>query len=396
MEPIHRAVVAGHICLDIIPDLTNVPHGKFLELFQPGLMLQIGAPIFSTGGPVSNTGLALHILGIKTQLTGKIGQDLYGRAIYDFLSQKDQNLVKGLKIDPGVTTSYTIIISPPGTDRMFLHHPGANDTFGVEDINFTELERFSLFHFGYPPVMRKMYQEEGRELAEIFSNAQSTGITTSLDLCFPDPESEGGKADWKKILSRTLPYVDIFSPSVEELLFALQKDKYFELFSRGGSRFLQLVTPELLAEITQEVLDMGVKIALVKLGDRGAYLRTAGLVELKNIKVIPLEHISLWAKQELWAPCFEVKVVGTTGSGDATIAGFLSSFLRRGTPAQALTTAVAVGACNVEALDAISGLQAWEATQERIEAGWRRLPLELHSPGWEWDSEKILWHGPAK
>ncbi|MCK4437298.1 hypothetical protein KAU86_05050 [bacterium] len=30
-------------------------------------------------------------------------------------------------------SSYTIILFPPGMDRMFLHNPGANDTFGFKD-----------------------------------------------------------------------------------------------------------------------------------------------------------------------------------------------------------------------------------------------------------------------
>ena len=35
-----------------------------------------------------------------------------------------------------------------------------------------------------------------------------------------------------------------------------------------------------------------------------------------------------WANYENWSPCFQVDVVGTTGAGDATIAGFLAALLR--------------------------------------------------------------------
>ena len=48
-------VVAGHICLDIIP---TIPHER-IE-FEPGRLLQVGPAVLSTGGAVSNTGLALH------------------------------------------------------------------------------------------------------------------------------------------------------------------------------------------------------------------------------------------------------------------------------------------------------------------------------------------------
>jgi sugar/nucleoside kinase (ribokinase family) len=65
-------------------------------------------------------------------------------------------------------------------------------------------------------------------------------------------------------------------------------------------------------------------------------------------------------------------VVGTAGSGDATIAGFLAAFLRDMTPEEAVTMAVAVGACNVEAADTLSGIRPWDETLRRVAAGWPR------------------------
>ena len=62
--------------------------------------------------------------------------------------------------------------------------------------------------------------------------------------------------------------------------------------------------------------------------------------------------------------------MGTTGAGDATIAGFLTALLRDVPPERALAIAAAVGACNVEAADAVSGVRSWEETLARIDAGW--------------------------
>ena len=72
--------------------------------------------------------------------------------------------------------------------------------------------------------------------------------------------------------------------------------------------------------------------------------------------------IAAWADRELWAPCFQADVVGTAGSGDATIAGFLSALLRDMPPEDAVNAAVAVGACNVEAADTLSGVRPWNET----------------------------------
>ena len=101
----NNVVVAGHICLDIIPNLGSVPAGKFLDLFKPGLMIQIGPPTLSSGGPVSNTGLALHILGMNTRLMGKIGDDMYGHAVLQILEKFGYALSRDMIIDPSVTTS---------------------------------------------------------------------------------------------------------------------------------------------------------------------------------------------------------------------------------------------------------------------------------------------------
>ena len=103
--------------------------------------------------------------------------------------------------------------------------------------------------------------------------------------------------------------------------------------------------------------------------------------------------LQAWAEQELWAPCFRVNVVGTTGSGDATIAGFLSALLRGFSPRRAVNAAVAVGACNVEAADALSGIRSWEETLARIQAGWERHSMVLDTPGWSFAPEDGLWVG---
>ena len=52
-------VVAGHICLDIIPTFAQRA-GGVAELFNPGALIEVGPVVLSTGGAVSNTGLALH------------------------------------------------------------------------------------------------------------------------------------------------------------------------------------------------------------------------------------------------------------------------------------------------------------------------------------------------
>ena len=154
--------------------------------------------------------------------------------------------------------------------------------------------------------------------------------------------------------------------------------------------------PEIFSQLGQTLLDIGAKIVGLKAGDRGLYLRTASASDLVKMGRCKIKDIASWSDRELWAPCFATQVIGTTGSGDATIAGFLMGLLRDMTPEETLQAACAVGACNVEAVDALSGVRSWIETAERIQAGWSRLPiaLELVETGWQWDGEHEVWIGP--
>ncbi|GAH86165.1 unnamed protein product, partial [marine sediment metagenome] len=204
----------------------------------------------------------------------------------------------------GEVTSYTIVLSPPGMDRMFLHNPGANDTFTSRDINFDLVSRAKLFHLGYPPLMRKLYENEGREMAEIFRKAKDSGVTTSLDFTLPDPESPSGKVNWPKILEKTLPYVDIFLPSAEEILFMLRKDKFFQLEKKGD--ILAQLKGEDLSSLSGEMLNYGVKIAAIKCGYRGFYVKTASEDKLSQIGFAGPGDRGNWSGRELWEPTYHV------------------------------------------------------------------------------------------
>jgi sugar/nucleoside kinase (ribokinase family) len=415
MSGTYDAVVAGHLCLDIIPQLDGARPGQFEKMFLPGRLLEVGPVTLSTGGAVSNTGLALNKLGIKTQLMGKIGDDLFGQAVKQIVgsyvkcelrsrvsshvsshgsrsSSSGPDLVGGMTVDKIASTSYTIIISPPGLDRMFLHCPGANDTFGADDVHYDLVSNARLFHFGYPTIMKRMHEQNWAQLVELFRRAKGTGVTTSLDMSFPDQTSAAGRADWANILESTLPYVDLFLPNIEETLYMLHRETYEELYQvAGGHSFLPLVSPQLLSDVSRGLLNMGAKIVALKLGDRGLYVRTAGRSAMASIGPARPSETAAWADKELWGPCFKVNVVGTTGAGDATVAGFLSALLRDMSPEAALMAAVAVGACNVEAADALGGLRTWDETLRRVESGWARHELRLDAPGWRFDESHHLW-----
>jgi len=395
-QGVPEIVVAGHICLDMIPTFRGTLGAgdeapALGELLVPGKLIDVGPLTTSTGGPVSNTGLALRQLGFPGRLIGKIADDVVGHAILDVLRQHGPDLADGMIVTKESHSSYTVVISPPGVDRIFLHSPGANDTFGADDVDYSKLEGARLFHFGYPPLMRRMFADGGDELASLLRQVKERGLTTSLDMARPDPASEAGKADWRAILSKALPHVDVFLPSFDETLYMLDRTRFDEM-ERGGDDLNAQADAAVLRALADELIGMGAAMVGLKLGSQGMYLRTTGdRARIAEMGACAPKQRDVWVGRELLAPCFATTVVGTTGSGDATIAGFLGAFINGLSPEETMTAAVAVGACNVEAADALSGIPTWSVVQKRLAAGWERRDTTVGLPGWRWDQKKHIW-----
>ena len=96
-----KIVVAGSICLDIIPAFSD--HGG--TAIEPGRLYLMGPAVCATGGAVSNTGLALHLLGVQTSLLGKIGDDFFGGELLNVLRRSDPQLAEGMIIAAGESSS---------------------------------------------------------------------------------------------------------------------------------------------------------------------------------------------------------------------------------------------------------------------------------------------------
>lgn len=382
-----QVVVAGHICFDLIPSFKASDNKKLEDIFMPGKLINMGSVNVSTGGPVSNTGIALSILGVDTKLMGKIGNDYFGEGVLKLLKERDAH--DGMVIVDGEDTAYTVVIVPPGYDRIFLHNPGANDTFCADDINYDLVKKAKLFHFGYPPLMRKIYENDGAELIKIFKRVKEMGVTTSLDMSLPDESSDSGKVDWEKVLKDLLPYVDIYLPSVEETMFMIQRDDFYFLNDNAkGSDPLENLDINKLQGLGEKLISLGVKIAVIKCGIKGYYIRTQGKEALTNIGKAKPTNLDNWSDRELHEESFHVeKVASATGSGDSSIAGFLASYLNGKTIEESIRVACAVGGQNVQTFDAISGIKSWEETIAMI-PGWKKNIVRVDGDYWRYDAVK--------
>lgn len=350
----NNITVAGHICLDIFPSIHS--QSNVNNLLVPGQLNEIGRSSFFTGGVVSNTGQALERLGINTNLIGKVGNDEYSKILLNKLQKESKESTKYMSVSDE-DTSYSIVLNFQDTDRIFLHYAGANDTFSSKDIDTESYANSRIFHFGYPPLMFEIRRNNGEELVKILRAAKEKGVITTLDMAMPDPNIKEGDTDWRKLLEHVLPYVDFFTPSLDEIIFMMDKPKYEELMNNPDKPLNQAVEIEYIHDMCNQLLKWGTKGVLLKLGDQGLYFKTGDSVQ--ELKDYFGDNCDMWINREIVSPCFKTNIKGTTGSGDSTIAGFLLGLFYHFNPEQAITSAVAVGAYCCEAEDALSGIKDW-------------------------------------
>lgn len=399
-KPTIDVVVAGHICLDIIPSfLGKAGEVEIADLFRPGCLVNMGGLTMSSGGPVSNTGIGLTLLGANVELMGKYGTDPLSQNLKEILAKR--GLDSAMVQVEGEQTSYTVVLAPPGIDRIFLHCPGANSTYTAEDLNLDVISKAKIFHLGYPPLMKSLYDNDGEQLAEIYKRVKENcpNVITSMDMSLPDPSSESGKVNWAKVLEKTLPYVDFYLPSAEETLFMLEPEAFLKLrdSARGsGTELLDLIPADKIMELSDKILGYGVAVNNIKSGHRGIYTHTAGKERMEQIKWFATpEQRDNWTNRELWHAAFLVDPIGSaTGSGDSSISGYINSFLRGCPIEEALKMSNAVGGCNVTQLDALSGIKTWDETAKLVKDGWVNRDPQIGDDRFTNIIEKKLWAGP--
>ena len=300
MMAVHSVLVAGHLCIDITPELTSVPE------LVPGQLYEIGSAQLTLGGCVANTGLALAAAGIPTRVCSRVGDDPLGEIARRLLAEQGVDL-EGITTTAGAATSYSIVLQLPGRDRTFWHHPGANAAFTGREVN---LDGVDILHLGYPPLLPELLADDAAPLLNLLKEARSRQITTSLDLAVVDPRSRAAEVDWRRVFARIMPYVDIATPSIDDLTSALA--------------IARTPDDDLVEECARRLVDDGCAVAVVSAGARGAYAVSAGADRLAAAGTALSSVRSTWSSTAEWVPAAEPRlVVSTTGAGDAASAGLL-------------------------------------------------------------------------
>ncbi|HPS47261.1 MAG TPA: carbohydrate kinase family protein [Flexilinea sp.] len=368
-----KIVVAGHVCVDLTPVIPHQAVEKIDQILIPGKLINTDGLSVSAGGVVSNTGLALKKLGANAELMGKIGEDFLGDLLLDIFRR--YGCEQGMIRSKDSATSYTLVLAIPGLDRIFLHDPASNDSFCYDDLNFEHIRDAAIFHFGYPPLMKRIYQNNGEELIRIFKKIKEFGVATSLDMAAIDPNSDAAKEDWQKLIQEVIPYVDFFLPSMEELCSMINPPLFTEWTRRSkGKDLTEVISPKEVEPLADQLLSWGAKAVLIKCGAPGILLKTGSVSQIRQIGGNLITDPDEWANLSHFEMSYRPeKILSGTGAGDTCNAAFLLSVCRGYPWRRCLQLAAGTGASCVEGYDSLSGLRSFEELEKKIDNGWQKV-----------------------
>lgn len=305
-------VVVGSCVVDVLarPVKLDSPIGR-------GALVECEPLGLATGGIVSNAGITLARLGMRTAAFTSVGNDEWAQVILRrFAAEGIDTSAVATKTDRSTSTS-VVMIGADG-DRSFLHYGGAPRLLDKRAL----LDRLDLFAksramlIGYYPLMTRLQND----LPEVLAAIRQTGCLTALDAA-----GDGGTME---PLREILPHLDFYVPNESEAAHQTGTTDAREMiaaFRRAGA----------------------VGLVGVKRGKFGAMI-SPRCDEVFTVPAVPPPGL----------------VVDTTGAGDAFFAGLMTGILRGMSPPDATRLAAAAGALCVTGIGATTAIRGFEETAQ--------------------------------
>lgn len=256
--------------------------GELLIDLTPAGFSKNGNVLFerNPGGAPANVLAALSKLGGKGSFIGKVGNDRFGHFLRNIMAGLGIG-VEQLKYSDEVNTTLAVVHLDENGDRSFsfYRNPGADMLLNKNEIDFSILKKTKIFQFGSASLTDEPVRSA---VSEAIEYAKRNNRIIAYDPNWR-PSLWKDKKEAKDIISEKLKYTDILKISEEELEFLTGKSDL-----KDGSKNL---------------IDMGIRLVVVTLGPKGCFFRCeAGMVHMDT---------------------YDVKVVDTTGAGDAFLGALL-------------------------------------------------------------------------
>jgi ribokinase len=250
------------------------PKGETDLLAYPtGSKILINELDITTGGGGTNTAVALAKLGHKVAWLGKLGDDSNADTITNKLKKEN---ISSLAVKGKGYSGYSIILDSIEHDRTILAYKGVNN-----DLSFNELplKKLKTKWFYFSSMLESSFRTQ-EKLAEF---AKKKGIKIAFNAS--SYLAKKGAGYLKNILRKT----EIFILNKEEAQYLV----------KGSS----------IKELLKGLRKLGPKIAIITDGKKGAHA-----FDGKDMYTIKTTNI---------------KVIETTGAGDAFAASLLSGMIKK-------------------------------------------------------------------
>lgn len=254
------------------------------EFPNPGETI-LGSFSSGFGGKGSNQAVAAARTGISTTFVGSVGRDAFGRVIREFYDREGINYHLEEQEDTPTGTA-GIIVNKDGQNEIIVA-PGANEKMSLAEIPGDLIRKAR--------VVICQLESNSDTTCSVLKMARDAGVTTILN---PAPMRPDFQTEF-------IENVDILIPNEIEfvtLMRTLHPGKY-ETFSETN---IHQCSEEELHGLCRK---LGVENIIITLGSKGCF-------------------VSIPGKYSLLPVSSAIKVIDTTGAGDAFVGAFASGFVQ--------------------------------------------------------------------
>ena len=301
--------VIGLYILDVLGrPVAKIPDGGNVDFIEEIRLTVAG----TAGGTVVDTAK----LGLKSLAVGAVGDDEKADWVLMTLGKHgvDTSAMQRLK---GVPTSATILNVRPNGDRPALHVRGASDHFEVAPSMYAQVFDAPIIHLGGTGLLKKL---DGPASATLLKEAKIRNRIVTFDLIAASAETIGNVVP-------LLPFIDYFMPSIEE--------------ARDMSG------QSVVGDCAKFYLDRGAACCVFTLGGDGAFYAHSDGTRLKS-------------------PAYDIRIVDTTGCGDAFDAGFITALHHKMDTETALRFAQAAAGLVATGLGSDAGIISFDHTLQTM------------------------------
>lgn len=288
-----------------MPDLVTLGE-CMVELFCDGSISQAEKFFKAIGGDTLNTAVAAARLGSHAGFISKFGDDPFAPFLNQELQRERIDLTCCPTI-PGINGLYLIAVGEKGEREFTYYRTGsAASTLTPDNLNLDYIRSARILHSS--GISQAISPTCRRAVHKAFQVARAAGVRTSFD---PNYRARLWSAqEARSALEEIIPLTDIFLPSApDETQTLLQTTDPVEIHAWAQAR--------------------GVPVSILKQGDLGCVVATAG-----TLKQVDGLH--------------NVRVVDTSGAGDAFNGAFLHGLLHGLEPVEAARLGVVTAGLKVE------------------------------------------------